>query len=256
MVFYFTATGNSLYVAKRLDKNPISIPQVMHEKELHFKDDVIGIVYPVYGSEPPYMVQDFLKKAKFETEYLYIVMTYGCSNGAAAQIIRKIAAESGMTLSYTHTIQMVDNYLPGFDMKEEMKADKKTEEQLAVILSDIQNRKKELEETAEADRKVYENYLAFTKEHPELGWKQITFSATEKCVGCGLCAKVCPAGCIRIENHRAVHSKSSCQVCMACIHHCPHKAICLSVPEPNPEARFSNEHIGIDEIIEANNQNR
>lgn len=27
MTFYFTATGNSLYVAKQLDESPISIPQ-------------------------------------------------------------------------------------------------------------------------------------------------------------------------------------------------------------------------------------
>ena len=26
MVFYFTATGNSLYVAKCIDENPVSIP--------------------------------------------------------------------------------------------------------------------------------------------------------------------------------------------------------------------------------------
>ena len=30
MLFYFTGTGNSLYVAKRLERQPISIPQVMH----------------------------------------------------------------------------------------------------------------------------------------------------------------------------------------------------------------------------------
>ncbi len=36
MVFYFTGTGNSLYVAKRLEENPISIPQVMrHSARLY-----------------------------------------------------------------------------------------------------------------------------------------------------------------------------------------------------------------------------
>ena len=125
MVFYFSATGNSLYVAKNLEKNPISIPQVIHNKNLFFKDETIGIVFPVYGSEPPYMVQEFLKKAKLDTEYLYIVMTYGCSNGASAEIIQKLAVENNLLLSYIHTIKMVDNYLPGFDMNEEKKADKK-----------------------------------------------------------------------------------------------------------------------------------
>lgn len=254
MVFYFTATGNSLYVAKQLERDPVSIPQIIKEKDLCFQDETIGIVCPVYGSEPPYMVQEFLRKAQFETEYFYVVMTYGCRNGAAAQIIKKIAGENGISLSYTHTIKMVDNFLPGFDMKEEMGADKKVEEQIAVVLRDVKNRKQELEETAPEDMAVYENYLAFTKEHPDLGWKQIQFSTTDRCVGCGLCTKVCPAGCIRLENGRVVHSRNLCQVCMACIHHCPQKAICMNVPEQNPEARFRNEYVEIDEIIKANRQ--
>ena len=254
MVFYFTATGNSLYVAKQLEEHPISIPQIIKEKELSFKDKSIGIVCPIYGSEPPYMVQEFLKRAKFDTDYFYVVMTYGCSNGAAAQIIRKIALENKITLAYTHTVLMVDNYLPGFDMDKEKAIDKKIEEQLKVIVEDVKNQRRELEKTAEEDMAVYENYLAFTKKYPELAWKNITLEATEKCSGCGICMKVCPAGCIHLENKKAVHTGISCQVCMACIHHCPHHAIQLSVPEINPDARFCNEHIKIQEIMDANIQ--
>lgn len=51
MVFYFTATGNSLYVAKQLERDPVSIPQIIKEKKLCFQDETIGIVCPVYGSE-------------------------------------------------------------------------------------------------------------------------------------------------------------------------------------------------------------
>lgn len=45
-------------------------------------------------------------------------------------------------------------------------------------------------------------------------------------------------------------------ICMACIHHCPQKAIQLTMPEKNPHARFCNEHIKLAEIIAANDQNR
>ena len=44
MVFYFTATGNCLYVAKELDGSPISIPKVKHGAV--FTDDAISIVAP------------------------------------------------------------------------------------------------------------------------------------------------------------------------------------------------------------------
>lgn len=36
MVFYFTGTGNSLYVAKQLEANPESIPQVLRGEKLEF----------------------------------------------------------------------------------------------------------------------------------------------------------------------------------------------------------------------------
>lgn len=180
MVFYFTGTGNSLYVAKRIDQNPISIPQALRSGNLHFHSDSIGIVCPIYGSEPPYMVQEFLKRAQFETNYLYIIMTYGCSNGAAMQIIRKIAEECHLSLAYTRTVKMVDNYLPGFDMDAEKAIDKKVDLQMADILRDLSNRKYDLEETKPEDMAVYQNYLAFTAEHPDQGWKQVKLSTTEQ----------------------------------------------------------------------------
>lgn len=73
MVFYFTGTGNSLYIAKQIEENPISIPQVMRQDHLEFTADSIGIAVPVYGHEVPSMVKEFLKKAVFHTDYFYIL---------------------------------------------------------------------------------------------------------------------------------------------------------------------------------------
>lgn len=46
-VFYFTGTGNSLAAAKRIGGEFNSIPQVVDGNDLHYKDDVIGIVFPI-----------------------------------------------------------------------------------------------------------------------------------------------------------------------------------------------------------------
>ena len=69
MVFYFTGTGNSLYIAKQLDDVNYSIPQILKQEKLTFKEDKIGIVCPVYGHEMPKMVKEFIRKANFETKY-------------------------------------------------------------------------------------------------------------------------------------------------------------------------------------------
>ena len=68
LIFYFTATGNSLFVARELGgKDIISIPQALKKGELEYEADEIGIVYPVYGHMPPNLVKDFLKVAKLKS---------------------------------------------------------------------------------------------------------------------------------------------------------------------------------------------
>ena len=68
MVFYFTPTANSLYVAKCIEENS-SI----------YSDKQIGIVCPVYCGEIPNTVKEFLKESKFDTKYMYLILTYGNS---------------------------------------------------------------------------------------------------------------------------------------------------------------------------------
>lgn len=48
--------------------------------------------------------------------------------------------------------------------------------------------------------------------------------AQSSCIGCGLCAKECPAGNITMKNRRPKFS-GKCHMCMKCIYRCPVKAI-------------------------------
>ena len=51
-IFYYTATGNSLAVVKHIGGTPISIPQIVDADDLHYKDDAIGIVFPLHWWSP------------------------------------------------------------------------------------------------------------------------------------------------------------------------------------------------------------
>lgn len=118
MLFYFTGTGNSLYVAKRLERQPISIPQVMHREDLIFSDDRIGIVAPIYGHEVPAMVQEFLEKATFQTPYFYMILTYGNRHGGAAELAQELCARCGICqrVSPSASIRLVEDraeHVPG-----------------------------------------------------------------------------------------------------------------------------------------------
>ena len=124
MIFYFTATGNSLYVAKHFSDKPVSIPRVMRGTQRQFSDDAIGIVCPVYAGEPPRMVKQFLRESSFQADYVYFILTYGFDAADAPEFTARLAAEAGVRVDYIASILMADNYLPVFDMAEQMGMDK------------------------------------------------------------------------------------------------------------------------------------
>lgn len=256
MIFYFTGTGNSLYVAKILDSDYISIPQILNSNNLEFKADKIGVVCPVYGHEMPLMVKEFLRKAIFHTKYLYVILTYGNRHANAVELAEKALGDAGKRADYITTLLMVDNFLPAFDMEEQTKLDKGVEQQLGDIKADIDNRIRKYQDVTCKDRMAHEGYLALVQKKTETVWADFDF--TEDCIGCGICPKVCPAGCIHMENQRAVRTGENCQACYACVHACPKAAIkmkeILGYKEKNPKARYRNEHIALSEIIAANNR--
>lgn len=252
MIFYFTGTGNSLYIARELDVDIRSIPQVINWTPMDFTADRIGIVCPIYGHEMPTMVKDFLAKVAFHTDYLFLILTYGEMHGGAAEIADRYLCSVGKRADYINSIQMVDNFLPSFDMDEQRAKDKKIPEQLSVIKQDLAEKKKAIQKANLRDKAVHRMYIGFTKNQPETMWA--SYRVTDDCIGCGLCTKVCPAGCIKLVDQRAVHSLEGCQACMACVHVCPRKAIKMTMKEPNPNARYRNEHIALRDLVAANNQ--
>lgn len=251
MIFYFTATGNSLYVAKQLDNHLVSIPQVVDGNNLSFRDDSIGVVCPVFGHEAPPMVQTFLRKASFETAYFYMILTYGNRHGGAVELAKQRLESCGIQPAYINVVLMADNFLPAFDMEEQKKLDKHVDAQIAAIRSDIESRRHWISPVTDADRAAHQEFLARSSTSPADRWKDI-YQVTDACIGCGICTKVCPAGCWTLKNSKPVYEGITCQGCMACIHACPQKAIQLKMPEKNPEARYRNEHITLAEIIQAN----
>lgn len=253
MIFYFTATGNSLYAAKYLEEERISIPQIIDKEHLEFQADRIGIVCPVYGHEVPQMVQDFLAKASFETDYFYMVLTYGNRHGGAAELAWKLCRKCGIQPDYINVLMMVDNWLPSFDMNEQRAIDKKVDDHLEVIKKEIEGRVHKISEVTDTDRAAHQQFLENQSKLPADLWQHL-ITVGEGCVGCGLCEQVCPSGSIRVEQGKAVHIPGQCQTCLACVHHCPQKAVGLTVPEKNPEARYRNEKIALKEIVAANSR--
>ena len=72
----------------------------------------------------PQIVKDFLKKSQFETDYLYLILTYGNRHGDAAELAQQFAENTGLHFDYINVILTTDNFLPAFDMNEQKQLDK------------------------------------------------------------------------------------------------------------------------------------
>lgn len=251
MIFYFTATGNCLEIAKRLSQDPISIAQEMKKDILHYDDETIGIVVPVYVGELPKIVRRFLEKATFKANYMYMILTYGMNDTVAGEWAYYYAKSQRVHIDYIHTLQMVDNYTPSFDMNEQKAIDKKVDEQFVIIQKEILERKHDIPIVTKEGRKIYET--ASRRTENVYDGSQITIDH-DKCIGCGMCTLVCPISNFYLKNRKAFRYLKQCEFCLACVHHCLQKAIYTSISDKNPNARYINKNIKLSEIIKANYQ--
>ncbi len=168
MVLTFTATGNSLYAAKQFDTELISIPQELKKPDRQYKADSIGIVCPLYELDMPQVIKDFIKNSEFETDYFYIVITYGCHHGGVAERVQAYLESIGKRADYINTVIMLDNALPVFDMEEQRKLDpeKRVDEHLAAIKANIDSRKREIQ-FASQDEKDFHPVFFAGEEHTD-----------------------------------------------------------------------------------------
>lgn len=268
IILYFTGTGNCLYVARELagaEGLALSIPQLVKAGQYEIEADEIGLVYPVYGHMPPHMVWEFIKKAKLKADYKFAVLTYGMRKCSAVEIWNGISCKASNVFDYIGTLMMVDNWLPNFDMNEQIKMDKHIPENLGKITEDVNSRRKWHEPVTEEERHQHQGFLERSGIDPNVGFVMDcakSFVVTDACIECGVCTSVCPRGNYELTSS-GVKMEGECEFCFACIQNCPQKAIQFlkkedgSFPdgtEKNPNARYRNEHVSLMDIKKANNQ--
>lgn len=251
-ILYFTGTGNCLSIAKRFASELMSISYMIKNNIYEIEDDAVGIVYPVYAVSMPEMVRKYLSQCKIKTNYLFVIATYGFTDGGSLHEMKKLLEKNGNKADYYNSLLMVDNYLPFFDIETQLNKlnEKNIENNLNKIVEEINSRVKKEENCGLLNNLMssigYKVVRQIEKYTPKM------FYVNDECMHCGICKKVCPASNIlQEENNKPIFGKN-CEGCLACIHNCPKNAIQMKMQRS--KKRYRNPDVTLNEIINANTQ--
>lgn len=252
-IFYYTSTGNSLDIAKEIQKKIggelISIPQALKNGNFKYEGDKVGFIYPCYSFNTPTVVREFIENLKLNSNYIFSIMTYGNLGMGGMKAFENQCKKRNIKLDYTNQLLMVDNYLPMFDIEEQLAKleEKNIGKNLEKIIEDLGNKVKRLEKANIGQRLLSKVLPKISNPiHQQFGRK---FKVSEGCTKCQVCIKVCPVDNISLVEEKIKFSKK-CIACFGCLNHCPVEAISFS--KMKGTKRYRNENITIKEIIDSN----
>ncbi len=245
MIFCFSGTGNTRWAAERLTDATGERLTLMTDGNTHCTltpDERIGFCFPVHGWQPPRLVRNFIRRLTFSSEqplashYCYALVTCGDSIGLTMEMLNEDLEKKGLHASSTFSLVMPESYVC-----------------LPFMYTDTPQREKEKINQANIDLEVYARLITERREnehHTKRGFmpwvlshvigayfnsrmisdRKFTVDAAD-CIHCGLCAKVCPTGDIRMTDNGDGASTPEwqhdgrCTCCLSCYHHCPRHAI-------------------------------
>ena len=235
MIFYYSACGNSKFIAKsiaeELDDKLVFIPEAQREGKFEYtlaENETIGFVYPIYSWRPPHLVDEFIEKLIIngKPSYVWTAVTCGDNVGETENIFRNELKIKGLELKGTYCFKMPNTYvnMMGMSVDREEVADEKiakAKEKLPKVIELIKNHAEYSDMIKGALPRFKSNVIG------KSFWKWASdkpFFSTDDCISCGMCMLVCPVKNITLEDGRP-RWHGNCNTCDACYHHCPKHAI-------------------------------
>ena len=248
-IFYFSGTGNSLHIARELQRRIpetrlIPIVGMMEEEKVVPSSSVVGFVFPQYASVAPRIVEEFIQKMELDSvQYLFAVATRGRTDCRAFGEIDKILMKQGRRLDSFFVLTMPSGSSPILADPEEQVTEElidllesKAQIKLDRIQRIVNNREVNRDEDLRSETPppsfliplmpVIELLIPILLPIGKMVESRFNFYTDEKCTGCRLCEEICLANRITLNSDRPVwNEKINCLGCLACFNYCPAQSI-------------------------------
>lgn len=241
MIYYFSATGNTLWAARQVaaatGERLVNMAEVATDGTSFTlsPNERVGILFPIHGWRPPSLVRDFVRRLRVKNaggHFCYALCTAGDDIGESIRLLRDDLAVAGLHLDSAWSLVMPESYvgLPLMDVDTpEHEQEKKAAavKRLDDLLPEIVHRtcgifRLDLSHWPRINTRV----LGYAFLHWLVSDRPFHV-VKERCVKCGVCARVCPVRDIAGGKRQFpswLHT-GRCLTCFACYHHCPHHAI-------------------------------
>ena len=232
MILYFTGTGNSLYIAKKLSAalqdKLLCINERIKKKDYSPIESHKPLVFalPTYAWRIPKVVEQWIELTEFPPNTdAYFVMNCGSDIGNAEKYLSILCQKKRFSFKGVKEIVMPENYIALYNAPEPAEAKviiKHAEPVIQDCVKTITHNASFQKLTPSPSGKIKSSF--FNPLFYRFTAKADKYMANEKCIGCGRCAAECPLNNIELKENKPVWG-SKCTHCMACICKCPVEAI-------------------------------
>lgn len=232
MVLYFTGTGNSKYIAKKIaeitNDSLYSINDALKSGSLfNCKDNKLVFSLPTYAWRIPKTVENWINKSLFSPDTtVYFIMNCGGEIGNSEKYILKLCKRKHFRYMGIAEIVMPENYLAMFSVPNEEQSRRiisKRKDTITAVGETIKNNLPLPDYKTNISGRIMSSVV-----NPIFYTLCVTdkkFSVdNSKCISCGKCVKECPLNNVSLTDNMPVWN-GNCTHCMACITCCPTEAI-------------------------------
>jgi Pyruvate/2-oxoacid:ferredoxin oxidoreductase delta subunit len=251
-IFYFSGTGNSLFVAKEVSKRIANskitpIAACLSQDRCNSSADRVGIVFPEHALTIPIILNKFLRKLEIaKANYIFVVVTRFGTEFHGFEKIDRIFKRKRKMINSAFVLNMYNN-------------DSRHGNYIVPTLSDLKKIELNTIDAVEIisgvvrEKKLYRakdsTILYPTSNSRIMSWlirQTVLFSMSiaeyvgganyfyhdEKCSGCGVCEKVCLSKKVEmVEKEPTWNRGVLCYMCFACLNFCPKTAVQIkSIP--------------------------